>query len=88
MATVHGSERHVCGRVTVWEPAEHYAQEFRLGHDDHAATLLDVRFTGRDGGTSTLVHLEHSGWTAGSERVRETYADWDRLLARYAAFVS
>ena len=88
VATVHGAERHVWGRVTTWEPPEHYVQDFWFGHEDHHATILDVRFTEEDGGRSTHVHLEHSGWDEGSEDVRATYTQWDGLLARFAAFVS
>ena len=48
--------------------------------------MLDVSFTDGDGGT--LVRLEHGGWAAGSEEVREKYTHWGDLLRRYAAHVS
>ncbi len=36
----------------------------------------------------TLVRLVHSGWLPGTEDLRAGYADWQRLLDRYAAHVS
>jgi hypothetical protein len=86
VATVHGDERYVWGRVTTWEPQEHYGQEFWLGHEQAEPTQLDVTFT--EEGEGTRVHLEHSGWTEGSEDVRARYTHWDALLARFAAHVS
>ena len=88
VASSHGTDRHVWGRVTAWEPGTRYAQEFWLGGTEQDATVLDVRFTEQEAGTRTLVRLEHSGWREGSEQVRATYAAWDDLLARFAAFVS
>ena len=39
--------------------------------------MLDVRFTEAEG---TLVRLVHSGWTPGTEEVREKYTHWGDLL--------
>lgn len=83
---VHGDENYAWGRVTEWDPAARYAQDFWLGHAAESPTTLDVTFTECDGGT--LVHLEHGGWYEGSEEVRAKYAHWDQLLERYAAHVS
>ena len=88
VATVHGGERYVWGRVTTWEPSARYAQELWLGHDGTQPSLLDVRFTERDGGRSTHVHLEHGGWSEDSQAVRYRFTQWGLLLDRYAAFVS
>src|SRR6478672_3118250 len=86
IAMVHGDEEYVWGRVMRWDPIGEYAQEFWLGHPEDEATVLDVRFTDTGEG-STLVRLVHSGWTAGTEALREKYAHWDDLLARFAAHV-
>jgi uncharacterized protein YndB with AHSA1/START domain len=88
VATVHGDEHRVCGRVTTWEPGERYAQDVLPVDGEGPVTALDVLFSEQDGGASTRVRVEHSGWAEGSERARDTYAGWDRLLARFAAFVS
>jgi uncharacterized protein YndB with AHSA1/START domain len=87
VATVHGDEQYVCGRVVEWDPTGHYAQDFWLGHAEESPTRLDVRFTDNGDG-STRVRLEHGGWTADSEEVRAKYTHWGQLLARYAAHVS
>lgn len=86
VATVHGPERYVWGRVTAWDPLGHYAQDFWLGHEQAEPTHLDVRFT--DEGSGTRVTLTHSGWTDASAEVRARYSHWDALLARFAAHVS
>ena len=86
VATVHGDEEYVWGRVTRWDPIGHYTQEFWLGHAEEHPTTLDVTFTEVPGGT--LVRLEHGGWTEGTEGVRARYTHWDDLLRRYAAHVS
>jgi hypothetical protein len=83
---VHGDEQYAWGRVTDWDPTGRYSQDFWLGHAEEEPTRLEVAFTEADGGT--LVHLEHSGWTAGSEAVRAKYTHWGDLLERYAAHVS
>ena len=88
VATCHGSERHVWGRVTTWQPAERYTQEFWLGHEERDASVLDVRFLEEEGGTSTRVRLEHRGWPEGAESPGGIRAQWQDLLARFAAFVS
>ena len=80
------SEQYVWGRVMKWDPIGHYTQEFWLGHPEEEATVLDVRFTEAPEGT--LVRLVHSGWTAGTEEVREKYTHWGDLLQRYATHVS
>ena len=85
VAMRHGDERYVWGRVTTWDPSGHYAQDFWLGHGSQEPTHLDVRFT--EDGRTTRVRLEHSGWAADSESVREKYAHWPDLLQRYAAHV-
>ncbi|WP_322919560.1 SRPBCC domain-containing protein [Nocardioides renjunii] len=86
VASVHGDEQYVWGRVVGWDPIGHYTQEFWLGHAEEEPTTLDVTFTEAPEGT--LVHLEHRGWTEGSEDVRARYTHWDDLLRRYAAHVS
>jgi hypothetical protein len=86
VASVHGDEQYVWGRVTTWDPSGRYTQEFWLGHAEEAPTVLDVRFVEADGGTR--VHLEHGGWAEGSEDVRASYTQWDDLLQRYAVHVS
>ncbi|MDZ5663846.1 hypothetical protein HN031_18790 [Nocardioides sp. zg-1308] len=86
VASVHGDEQYVWGRVVGWDPIGRYTQEFWLGHAEEEPTTLDVTFT--DTPEGTLVHLEHRGWTEGSEDVRATYTHWDDLLRRYAAHVS
>ena len=86
VASVHGSEQFVWGRVTEWDPMGHYAQDFWLGHGEEEPTTLDVRFHEEEAGTR--VRLEHGGWAPGSEDVRARYTHWDGLLQRYAAHVS
>lgn len=86
VATVHGDEEFVWGQVTRWDPIGRYTQDFWQGHGAESPTTLDVTFTEAPEGT--LVHLEHGGWTDGSEAVRATYTHWSDLLQRYAAHVS
>ena len=86
VATVHGDEKYVWGRVMGWDPIGHYTQEFWLGHPEDEATVLDVRFT--ESPRARQVRLVHSGWVAATEEVREKYTHWDDLLQRYAAHVS
>ena len=86
VASVHGDEEYVWGRVTGWDPIGRYAQDFWLGHAEEAPTTLDVTFTAVADGTR--VHLEHGGWADGSEDVRAKYTHWDDLLRRYASYVS
>ena len=86
VATVHGKEQYVWGRVTSWDPIGHYRQDFWLGHAEEEPTTLEVEFL--EDGTGTRVRLTHSGWNEGSEQIRSTYTHWDDLLARYAAHVS
>jgi hypothetical protein len=86
VASLHGDEEHVWGRVTAWDPTGHYSQEFWLGHAEGEATTLDVTFTEVPGGT--LVRLEHGGWHEGSDGLRAKYTHWDDLLRRYEAHVS
>jgi hypothetical protein len=88
VAMCHGKERQVWGRVTTWEPGERYVQEFWLGLPDEQRTVLDVRFLEQENGTSTRVRLEHRGWPEGSEPPEAIQAQWENLLARFAAFVS
>ncbi len=86
VASVHGEEQYVWGRVMKWDPIGHYTQEFWLGHPEEEATVLDVRFTEAPEGTR--VRLVHSGWTPATEEVREKYTHWGDLLQRYATHVS
>lgn len=86
VAMVHGDEQYVWGRVVDWDPIGVYSQEFWLDHAEESPTRLEVRFTESPDGT--LVRLEHSGWTEGSEAIREKYSHWDQLLDRFAAHVS
>jgi hypothetical protein len=86
VATVHGDEQYVWGRVVDWDPIGHYSQDFWLGHSEESPTRLEVSFT--ESADGTLVHLEHGGWVEGSEAVRAKYTHWDQLLERYAAHVS
>jgi hypothetical protein len=86
VAMVHGSDRHVWGRVIGWDPLGHYTQDFWLGHPKEHPTRLDVRFHEVEDGTR--VELEHSGWTEATAEAREKFTHWDDLLQRYAAHVS
>jgi hypothetical protein len=86
VASVHGDEEYTWGRVMKWDPIGHYTQELWLGHPADEASVLDVRFTEAPGGT--LVRVVHSGWTEGSQEIREKYTRWGALLDRYAAHVS
>ena len=88
VATVHGDEHYVCGRVTTWEPPTRYGQDFWLGHGGEAPTTLAVTFDEADDEGGTTVRLEHGGWADGSDALRENYTHWDTLLARFAAHVS
>jgi hypothetical protein len=88
VAMCHGKERQVWGRVTAWVPGDRYTQEFWLGVPEGESTVLDVRFDEQENGTSTRVHLEHRGWPEGSEAPAGIRAQWEDLLARYAAHVS
>ena len=88
VALCHGDERQVWGRVTTWDPSGHYVQEFWLGLPEDERTVLDVRFVEQENGTSTLVHLEHRDWPEGAEAPSGLRAQWEDLLARFAAFVS
>jgi hypothetical protein len=86
VATVHGDDEHVWGRVIDWDPTGHYRQEVWLFLDRSRPTVLDVSYRAEDGGTR--VRLVHDGWVEGQEEVREKFARWDDLLARYAAHLS
>lgn len=87
VASVHGDEEFVWGRVMTWDPIGHYTQELWLDHPEDEATVLDVRFVeAAEGGT--LVRLVHSGWVPGTEELREKYTHWGELLKRYASHVS
>jgi hypothetical protein len=86
VASVHGEDHYVWGRVMKWDPIGHYTQELWLGHPADEATVVDVRFTEAPEGT--LVRVVHSGWVEGTEAVREAFTRWDDLLRRYAAHVS
>ena len=86
VALVHGDEQYVWGRVREWDPGTRYTQDFWLGHAEEDPTTLDVSFTEADGGTR--VRVKHSGWSEGSEAIRENYTHWSALLERYAAHVS
>ena len=86
VASVHGDEQYVWGRVMQWDPIGQYRQELWLWHPEDEATVLDVRFTESPEGS--LVRLVHSGWTPVTEEVRERFTHWDSLLHRYAAHVS
>ena len=88
VAMCHGGERQVWGRVIAWEPGARFAQEFWLGLPETERTVLDVRFTGLENDTRTRVRLEHRGWPEGSEQPEGIRAQWEDLLARFAAFVS
>lgn len=86
VATVHGDEQYVFGRVTTWEPPSRYVQDFWLGHASEDPTTLAVTFEETD--NLTTVRLEHGGWSDGSEASRDNYTHWDAMLARFAAYVS
>ena len=88
VAMCHGKERQLWGRVITWDPSGHYVQEFWLGLPEDQRTVLDVRFLEQDNGTSTRVRLEHRGWPEGTEAPEGIRAQWEDLLARYAAHVS
>jgi len=88
VATVHGGDRHVWGRVTTWEPAGRYTQDFWLGLPEGQRSVLDVRFLGIENDTRTRVRLEHRDWPDGSQGADGIRAQWEDLLARFAAFVS
>jgi Activator of Hsp90 ATPase homolog 1-like protein len=58
-----GARTFVVGGVTVWEPPERVAFEWRgVNFKPHEKTLVDVRFAAQRRGT--LVTVEHSGWSA------------------------
>jgi hypothetical protein len=83
---VLGADSVVFGAVTVWEPASRYAQTFWLAMDPAHPSTLDVAFRDVDGGPGGECHvvLEHGGWSAENEHVRDKYGDWPLLLDRYA----
>ncbi len=83
VAMRHGSERHVWGEVTTWEPGSAYGQTFWLGHSPDHPTTLEVSFEEDPAGTR--VRLEHGGWTEATAEARERCTHWEDLLARFAA---
>ena len=88
VAMRHGDDRQVWGRVTTWDPGARLVLDFWLGLTEQDSTVLDVRFVELDNATSTRVRLEHRGWPDGSESAGGIHAQWEDLLARFAAFVS
>lgn len=88
VALCHGADRRVWGRVTAWDPPEHFVLDFWLGLPEGDRSVLDVRFTGQENDTRTHVRVEHRDWPAGAGAAGGVHAQWEDLLARFAAFVS
>lgn len=75
------------GVVSIWEPPDRFAMEWKVDPDALAPTVIDVRFT--ETGTGTRVELEHSHWERlGSDAsgTRDGYdTGWDVVLSGFAS---
>jgi uncharacterized protein YndB with AHSA1/START domain len=75
---------HTWGRMVVWEPPHRLVFTWEV--DPACQGEVEVRFTPQ--GDSTVVELEHRGWTRLSENERARYdAGWDFVLGRYETAV-
>lgn len=78
-------ERHVWGRVRVWDPPERVVFTWHPGRSEQEAQEVEITF--RSDGSDTLVRLEHRGWEAlgdAAEAVRADYeGGWQGVLALY-----
>ena len=79
---------HDWGEVTVWDPPNRLAYLWHLRRDRADATEVDIRFVGRDTGT-TRVDIEHRGWErlgAEGEAWRDrNHGGWATLLPHFRA---
>ncbi|MBT8199905.1 MAG: metalloregulator ArsR/SmtB family transcription factor [Acidimicrobiia bacterium] len=75
------------GVVSVWEPPDRFAMEWKVDPNASAPTVIDVRFTEVE--TGTKVELEHSHWERlGSDAsgTRDGYdTGWDVVLSGFAS---
>lgn len=76
-----GSE-HDWGEVIAWDPPARVSFSFTLGQDRAFPTVVRATFVPSDSGTQ--VSFEHDGWTEHNAAAREKFADWPRLLNRFA----
>ncbi|MGR3433378.1 MAG: ArsR/SmtB family transcription factor [Shimia sp.] len=82
--TTHDGRIAPWGRVTAWEPGRRFAAAWHVGRPEAEATMLDVRFDARGGGTR--VTLIHDGWevlgAAGAALRGGYHGGWDRVLGQ------
>lgn len=73
--------------VIAWQPPNRVMLAWHPSRDPVAASILEVRFTPKDGGTE--LHLEHRGWEEFGDEgsaVRDGYDHgWDVVLAPFEA---
>ena len=79
VASVHGDEQYVWGRVMEWDPIGRYTQEFWLGHPEDEATVLDVRFTEAPEGIRGAARAQRLGPPA-PRTFAQKFTHWGDLL--------
>lgn len=83
-------EEHPWGTVEAWEPPARLVYRWHLFFAPEEATLVEVTFTARAGGTT--VRLEQRGWDAlgdaGPVRRERTTAGWAAVTAPYRALLA
>ncbi len=79
-----GAEK-IWGTVQTYEAPHLFSMTWHPGNESELATLLEVRFTATD--TGTTVQLTHSGWEARGEdglKYRDGYdSGWDIVFGKY-----
>ena len=76
-----GEDHYPFGTVTAWQPGMRYGQTFWLGMESGHPSTLTATFALGNGGCE--MRFEHGGWDAHHVDVRDKYAAWPALLARF-----
>lgn len=81
-------ESHVWAEVIAWDPPHRFAMTWHPSIDPTAASIVEVRFRGVEGGTQ--LDLQHRGWEEFGEAegaaMRDGYTPgWDVVLRPFEA---